>query len=158
MTVPRETMRLMYRAVAMGEFSGQIRHWPRLLQDENGDGLREDIFAASSASTGPNLHPLAQTPLGGLLDEVQRHDRHDDENHVADPGIVLGEMQLVQNMRVVDQVPEIEVQQVKTVTGFAHEDQRPYAERAGQRIVAGEAQNDASEQRHQQAVMDYRVG
>src|SRR6266567_4226504 len=57
-------------------------------------------------------------------------------------------------MGVVDEVPEVEVEQVEAVTSLAHKDQRANAEGAGQWVVAREAEDNAAEERHQQAVVN----
>ena len=46
------------------------------------------------------------------------------------------------------------MEQVEAVAGLAHKHQRTHAQRARQRILSGETENDAAEERHQQAVVN----
>ena len=61
-------------------------------------------------------------------------------------------------MGVVNPIPQVEVQQVEAVAGLAHNDQRAHAECRRQPILPGQAQNDAAEEGHQQAVVEEDVG
>src|SRR6185437_14890561 len=87
----------------------------------------------------------AETFSRGILDEVQRHQRERDENQVADPWIVGGEAQLVEDVRIVEHVPEIEVEQIEAIAAFANEDQHLVAYDPGKKVLAGEAEDDATE-------------
>ena len=61
------------------------------------------------------------------------------QDRVADPRIELRQIQTIENMRVVEQVPQIEVQQVHAVTGLAYKNQRRPAEHARQTVLARQA-------------------
>jgi len=56
-------------------------------------------------------------------------------------------------MGVVNPAPQVEVQQVKAVAGLAQKDKRAQTECGSKRILPGQSQNDAAEQRHQQSVV-----
>src|ERR1700676_3809236 len=111
---------------------------------------------AWGASLGP--HPFAQLPLRRFLYKVESQQGKGDEDQVADPWIESRQANAVEDVGVVDEVPEVEVEQVKAVAGLAYKDERADAEGAGHDVVAGEANDDAPEERHQQAVVDDGVG
>ena len=104
-------------------------------------------YGADEAALG--AHPLAQLALGGLLDEVQRQESHQNQQHIADPRIETRQSQLIQDVGVMNQIPHIEVEQVETIAGLAHEDERTHAESAGQRVLSCETEDNAAEERHQ---------
>ena len=57
-----------------------------------------------------------------------------------------------------NQVPQIEVEQVEAIAGLAHKHQRTPAECVGQAVFSCQPQDDAAEERHQQAVVHDCVG
>lgn len=65
---------------------------------------------------------------------------------------------MIEDLGVVDEVPEVEVEEVEAVAGFAYEDQGRDAEGAGEEVVAGEADDDAAKEGHQEAVVNDGVG
>src|SRR6266567_5108234 len=111
-----------------------------------------------SLTTRSSPHPLAQLALGGFFHEVEGQQSKSNQDGVTDPRIEPRQAEFVQDMGVVDEVPEVEVEQVKAVAGLAHKDQRAEAEGAGKRVIAGQAKDDATEEGHEQAVVDYWVG
>ena len=93
----------------------------------------------------PDMHPVAEDSLGGLLDEVESEESESDEEKVADPGVEASQMQTIEHMRVVDHVPHVEVQQVKAIAGFPNKDKWGQTEELRQWIDAGKADHNATE-------------
>src|ERR1017187_4646829 len=89
-----------------------------------GGRRRTSTGRSSSLGEKPVLrtHPLPQLPLRRLLHQVQRQQRHPDQHNVADPRVEPVQAEPVQNMRIVNQVPEIEVKQIKAVACLAYKD------------------------------------
>lgn len=71
------------------------------------------------------------------------HDDHGDgdEQKVAEPGVELRDVQAVENVRLMDEVPQVKVQNVKTVTCLSNDGERVEAEEARDEIVSGEAED-----------------
>src|SRR6516164_3601828 len=70
------------------------------------------LFPISYSPSSPHVQPPAQHPLCRLFNKVQRQERQQDQQHVADPRIKGGQAEPVQHVRVVNEIPEVEVQKV----------------------------------------------
>src|SRR5579875_2355677 len=62
-------------------------------------------------------------------------------------------MQIIKPMGLVDDVPEIEVQDVEAVAGLSHRRKGVEAEETRDRIVSRESEDSEPEERHKQAVV-----
>src|ERR1700722_14695857 len=107
---------------------------------------------------GRDAHPLAELSLCWFFDEVQGKQRHADEDEIADPRVVFAQAEVLEDVGVVDQVPEVEVEQVEALACFADEDQRTRAEEGRKRVGASKAEDNAAEERHEQAVVNDGIG
>jgi hypothetical protein len=77
------------------------------------------------------MHPGAEEALCGLFDKMEGSQSHGNEDDVADPGIETGETEVIEDVVVVNEVPEVEMEQVEAVTGLSDEDQGRTAEGPG---------------------------
>src|SRR5512133_1452465 len=99
----------------------------------------------------PDVHPVAKDALCGLLDEMKGKKRQAYQEQVADPWVEARQAESVEQVRVVDHVPQIEVQQVEAIASLADEDERREAEELRQWVDTGKAKNNATEQGHEEA-------
>src|SRR5215472_10273322 len=129
------------------------RSWPR-----TGFDAGYSLLPNPCLFSLPHVHPSTKETLCGLLDEMQRGQRHADQQDIADPWIETSQSQVIENVRIVNQVPHVEMQQVKAVACFADEHQRRDAQDLRKRIHSGESENDATEQWHKETVVQQRVG
>src|ERR1035438_9502186 len=113
--------------------------------------------AGSSTAFCLRPHPLAQLPLCRLLNKVKRAQRHQNKKYVADPWVERAHSQPVQDVRVVNHVPHVEVEQVQAIASLAHKDQWTHAQRTCQRILSGKPQHKTAEERHEKAIMKQHV-
>src|SRR5882757_5755911 len=77
---------------------------------------------------------------------------------VGDPGVKGGQMQVIPDMPVVEQVHDIEVQKVKAEGGLADEEERTPGKDGGDGIRTAEADGEGREERQQQTTMQQDVG
>ena len=66
--------------------------------------------------------------MSGLLDEMESEERQADQEKIADPRIEPRQSEMVEHVRIVNHIPQIEVQKVEAVTCFTNEDERRYPE------------------------------
>ncbi len=62
------------------------------------------------------IEQAAKHLLRRFFNEMQSGQRKCDEGYVADPGIEPGDAEVIEDMGVVNQVPEVEVEQVEAIT------------------------------------------
>lgn len=75
------------------------------------------------------------------------HDEHcgRDQEEVAQPGVELRQMQSIEKVRLMDEVPQVKVQDIKAVAGLSYDSERIEAEETGDKVVSGEAEDSEPE-------------
>ena len=101
---------------------------------------------------------MAEQALRRFLDDVEGEECKRDEQDVAKPRVESDEPRALKNAGVMDQVPHVEVEQVKAVTGLADEDEWAQGEELRDKVFSGEAEDDAAEERHEQSIVDDGIG